>query len=73
MEIEGKSDSQKLAWYNQIESVMDALNSGFLSVALDRLTSITSVLINILTGTMTSTEVAEIRQLLQKLLGKTVT
>lgn len=73
MEVDGKTDSQKLAWFNQVEAIISALSAGFLSVALDRLTSVTSVLTNFLTGTMTSGEVTELRQLLQKLLGKTLT
>lgn len=73
MQLDGKTDTQKAAWFSQIEGVMNALNAGFLTVALDRLTSITATLINFLTGTMTSTEVTELRQLLQKLLGKTLT
>lgn len=73
MQLDGKTDAQKAAWFNQIEGVMDALNSGFLTVALDRLTSVTATLINFLTGTMTNGEVTELRNLLQKLLGKTLT
>lgn len=71
--IDGKSDATTNTWFSQIESVVNALNAGFLSVALDRLTSITAIIINILTGTMTTGEVTALRNLLQKLLGKTLT
>jgi hypothetical protein len=71
--IDGKTESQAIAWYNQIEPLMNPLQSGFLQVAYNKWTGLLSLLTNILTGTMTSTEVAEIRNLLEKLLGKTLT
>jgi len=70
---DGKSDFQTNQWFTQTETIVNALNAGWPTVALDRLTSLTSTLINILTGTWTSGEVTELRQTLQKILGKTVT
>lgn len=71
--IDGKTESQAIAWYNQIEPLMNPLQSGFLQVAYNKWTGLLSLLTNILTGTMTTTEVAEVRNLLEKLLGKTLT
>jgi hypothetical protein len=70
---DGKSDAQVNSWFSQSETIINALSTGFLSVGLDRLISNTTVLTLIITGTWTSGEVTELRQLLQKLLGKTVT
>lgn len=72
-QIDGKTESQTIAWWNQIEPLMNPLQSGFLVVAYNKWTGLLSLLTNILTGTMTSTEVAEVRNLLEKLLGKTLT
>lgn len=70
---DGKSESQMVAWFNQIDPIMNALQAGFIGVAYNKWTGLLSVLTNILTGTMNSTEVAEVRNLLEKLLGKSLT
>lgn len=69
----GRNETQINLTLSQSETMFHALNTGLLTVALDRLLGLTATLLNILTGAWSSGEVQALRQTLQKVLGKTVT